>query len=103
MGQPIQVEATQIDDVVMFDTDRSITGQDGGVYSSLDEARSSDRFPAQLAARLFEADERVNHVFVASNQVVVRRQGSWTQADVDAAASVVADFFLYYPEDAAAG
>lgn len=103
MGQPIQVEATQVDNVVMFDTDRSITGQDGVVFSSVDEARASDRFPAQLAARLFESDGSVDHVFVASNQVVVRRAGSWTQAGVDAAASVVADFFLFYPEDAAAG
>jgi hypothetical protein len=98
MGQPIQVETTQVGDVVIFDTDRSITGQDGGVYGSHDEALSSDRFPAQLAARLFGADPGINHVFVASNQVVVRRQAEWTASQVDAAAGVVADFFLYYPD-----
>jgi hypothetical protein len=100
MGQPIQVEVTQIDDVLLFDTDRSITGQDGVVYASRDEALDSDRFPAQLAARIFSADSGVNHVFVASNQVVVRRTGGWDQSQTDAAAAVVADFFLYYPDAA---
>lgn len=101
MGQPIQVRATLMGDVALLDTDRSITGQDGSVYSSLDEAEESDRFPARLAARLFSSDDAIDHVFVASNQVVVRRNGGWDQTPLDAASAVVADFFLYYPDAAA--
>ncbi len=98
MGQPIQVEATQLGDVVLFDTDRSITGQDGAVYASPDEAAATDEFPAQLAARLFASGTGVNHVFVASNQVVVRRKGQWTSDDIAAASRIVSDFFLFYPD-----
>ena len=98
MGQPIQVEATTLGDVVIFDTDRSITGQDGSAYASREDAAASDRFPAQLAQRIFDADSSVDHVFVASNQVVVRRSAGWTDAAVDDAADVVSRFFLYYPE-----
>jgi hypothetical protein len=36
-------------------------------------------------------------VFVASNQVVVRRRGGWTDDDVAMASQVIADLFLYYP------
>ncbi len=100
MGQPIQVEATQIDDVVLFDTDRSITGQDGTWFESQDAAEGSDRFPAQLAVRLFEADDAIDHVFVASNQVVVRRSAAWEAAQVEASGQIIADFFLYYPDAA---
>ena len=98
MGQPIQVEATTLGDVVILDTDRSITGQDGAVYANRDDAAASDRFPAQLALRLFDADSRINHVFVASNQVVVRTDRDWTETSVNAVTDVVSDFFLYSPE-----
>ena len=100
MGQPIQVDATRLDDVALFDTDRSITGQDGAGFASAGEAEASDSFPAQLAARLFAADASVDHVFVASNQVVLRRSGGWSDGDVDTASQVISDFFLYYPESA---
>ncbi len=99
MGQPIQVEATQLGDVVIFDTDRSITGQDGAAYASRVEAADSDRFPARLAIELFDADGAIDHVFVASNQVVVRRSQAWTETTIDAAGQVVSDFFLYYPAE----
>jgi hypothetical protein len=98
MGQPIQVDATRLDDVVVFDTDRSITGQDGAGFGSAAEAEASGTLPAELAGRLFAADGSVNHVFVASNQVVVRRSGGWSDGDVDAASRVISDFFLFYPE-----
>lgn len=98
MGQPIQVAATRLDDVVMFDTDRSITGQDGAGFASRDDAEAAADFPGQLAARLFTQVDGVDHVFVASNQVVVRRAGGWAETDVDVATQVIQDFFLFYPD-----
>ncbi len=98
MGQTIVVEdRTVVGDVVMFDTDRTLTGQDGRAYSSLEEARESDEFPGTLAVRLFEAGLGANHVFVASNQVVVRRTGGWSEEQVDSAAQVISDLFRFYP------
>ena len=75
MGQPIQVAATRLGDVALFDTDRSISGQDGMGFASIAEAEAASEFPAKLAARLFDADSAVDHVFAASNQVVVRPPG----------------------------
>lgn len=99
MGQPIQVESSVIGDVAIFDTDRSITGQDGLSFASAEGANPEEGFPADLASRLFALDDAVNHVFLASNLVVVRRVGGWEDETVGSAAEVVSDFFLVYPED----
>jgi hypothetical protein len=96
MGQPISVlETTVVGDVLMIDTDRSITGQDGSGFASAQEAAEAATFPGDLAARLF-ADDAVTNVFVASNQVVVERSGGWDDATTSAAASIVANFFVFY-------
>jgi len=96
MGQRIEVEATVLDGVLLLDTNRSITGQDGTVYTSTADAESDARFPGRLAARLFEADPEVDNVFVASNQVVIRRTGGWDAGSVEVVSKAVEDFFVFY-------
>ena len=98
MGQTIQVEATQVGDVAIFDTDRSITGQDGTGYASAEEAAGDRRFPGRLALRLFEADDRVDNVWVASNQVVIRRTEPWNEETAEIASDVIRHFFRHYPD-----
>lgn len=99
MGQSIVIEGhTVAGDVVMFDTDRSITGQDGVSYRSIEDAEASDLFPGTLAERLFAEDAGVDHVFVASNQVVVRRRNGWSDEEVAAASQVISDLFRFYPD-----
>lgn len=99
MGQPISVlQTTVVGDVLMIDTDRSITGQDGSGFASADEAADSATFPGDLAARIFAADEAVTNVFVASNQVVLERSGGWDEATADASATIVANFFVFYAD-----
>ena len=99
MGQPINVlNSTVVGDVLMIDTDRSITGQDGSSYGSADAAAASGTFPGDLASRLFSADAATAHVFVASNQVVIERSGGWTDASAEAAATIVANFFVFYAD-----
>ncbi len=99
MGQLIEVNATVIDgDVVMLDTDRSITGQDGTAYTSAAAAGADDRFPGRLAARIFAADAAVDHVFVGSNNVVVRRASGWDDAAVATVSGLVSQFFLHYAD-----
>ena len=102
MGQKIDVSATVIDDIVMFDADRSITGQDGIGYSSGDEIAEND-FPALLADRLFREVPGIDHVFIASNQVVVRRPHGWDDEVVESAGAVISNFFLFYPDAEEAG
>ena len=95
MGQRIEVSASTIDNIALFDTDRAITGQDGVSFSSGDVIES-DEFPAQLADRLFRDVAGIDHVFVASNQVVARRPHGWDDAVVADAGEVIADFFTFY-------
>jgi hypothetical protein len=101
MGQTIKVLGTTVlDGIAIIDTDRSITGQDGSAYGSLEEV--TDDFPGMLAARLFEQVDGATHVFIASNQVVIGRDGGWTDALLSTASRVVAEFFVFYDEEAAA-
>jgi endonuclease/exonuclease/phosphatase family metal-dependent hydrolase len=95
MGQSIEVEATVIDDIAHFDTDRALTGQDGISFSSADGLDGST-FPSRLAQRLFAEVPAIDHVFVASNQVVVRRPHGWDDHVVAEASRVISGFFLFY-------
>lgn len=95
MGQSIEVAASVVDDIAMFDTDRALTGQDGVSFASVDETDRAE-FPAQLAKRLFADVPGIDHVFVASNQVVVRRPHGWDEDVVETASRVISGFFLFY-------
>ncbi len=100
MGQLIEVTATVVDgDVVILDTDRSVTGQGGTGYDSAAAAGADERFPGRLAARIFAFDEAVDHVFVGSNGVVVRRATEWDDAAISAVSATVSEFFLHYDAD----
>jgi hypothetical protein len=97
MGQPMQVfSTTVVDDIAMFATDRIVTGQDGASFSPGD---GGEEFPARLAAEVFAADDAVEHVFVASNQVVARRRGGWDAGRTAAVAEVITGFFVHYAEE----
>lgn len=99
MGQPITISGTTVDGpVAAFHTDRTITGQDGVAYPSVESAAADGTFPGGLAERLFGADESIDHVFIASNQVVARRSEPWDDGALDRAAEIVARFFVFYPD-----
>lgn len=99
MGQAIEVRATVVDDVAIFSTDRSITGQDGVSYDSAEAAGDDGEFPGRLASRLYDKDDSLRSVFVASNQVVARREGGWDEEATAALSEVIEDFFLFYPPE----
>ena len=97
MGQLIEVQYREIGDVALFDTDRSITGQDSRVYrgpSPIDDP------PSILATRLFRTDGSIDHVHVLSNTVSIRRRGGWDDASLKGARDVIASLFVVYDEDA---
>jgi hypothetical protein len=97
MGQTIQIwDADVVGDVLMVSTDRSLTGQDGESYRPGDPVDPEATFPAQLAGRLFEADGAIDHIYVMSNVISVRRPGGWSDQQVEAARSVVSTFFNFY-------
>jgi hypothetical protein len=96
MGQSINVESNPQNGVCLFTTDRSITSQDGAGFTSPEEAAESSGFPAALASRLFASDEAIDHVYVASNDVIVRRPEGWDSDSVAAAASTIGDLLRFY-------
>ncbi len=97
MGQTIEINNTAIiDHVLVIDTDRSLAGQDGESYSGVETARLGVTFPAQLAVRLFESVPSVDHVFVMSNSVSVRRPTGWDDVSMETAIDTVSEFFRFY-------
>ena len=97
MGQPIQVRSkTVLEKIAMFGTDRGVTGQDGSCHSPSDD--SSGGIPARLAGEIFATDGAIEHVFVVSNQVVVRREGGWDDVSLQATGAVISRFFVFYDD-----
>lgn len=101
VGQIIEIdEAIQLGDVLAVSTDRSLTGQDGESYERSNPTDNNSIFPAKLAGRLFEADPKINHVYVMSNTLSIRRPGGWDEVSIDNARQVIANFFRFYTEEA---
>ena len=101
MGQPIKVESTLLDDVVIFTTDRSLSGQDGVALLTSEEAQEGATWPARLASRLWDRYPDITGVFILSNTISVRRP-QWTEPDIEGAAAVIRDLFVFYEENRAA-
>ena len=98
MGQRIEIEsAIVVDDSLIVSTNRSLTGTDGEGFDSAIEARDGGTFAAKLAYDLFEMGSAIRRVFVASNVIVVTRDGGWPTQTKDATSRIVEEFFLYYP------
>lgn len=99
MGQTIEIKrVTPIGRVLVVDTDRSLTGQDGESFTGKQTAGQVDTFPARLAVRLFEADSEIDYVHVMSNTVSIRRRTDWDDDSMAESSDVVAEFFRVYPD-----
>ena len=102
MGQTIQIwDASVVADVLLVSTDRSFTGQDGETYRpgspiEGDPVAPGAIFPAQLATRLFQSDPAIDHVYVMSNVLSIRRRDGWDDGSVASIRDLVASFFLFY-------
>ena len=98
MGQTIEIlDTTVIDRVLVIDTDRSLAGQEGEAFTAKPELDGGPTtFPTRLAARLFEQLDGVDHVFVMSNAVSIRRPGGWSDDQIASASRIVAEFFRFY-------
>lgn len=99
MGQTIQVESIAVEDIALFDTDRTMTGQDGQGISPVSASEAATTIPGNLARRLFATDPSIDHVFVLSNQVTIRRPGGWSDESLQSAGAAIRDFFVYYEEN----
>jgi hypothetical protein len=98
VGQLIVIESTEaVDGSFIVTMNRSLTSQVGEGYDSLSAASNEDSFGALLARKLFEADNSIDRVYVASNTVVVKHPSSIDDEAVSSLSSVIEDLLLFYP------
>jgi hypothetical protein len=97
MGQNVEINKTAtFGDVLVLDTDRSFTGQDGHTISPTSQ-RSG--VPGLLAERLFGLGLGIDHVYVLQNTVTVRRPGGWDEDTAGAVTDSTHTFLRYYPDE----
>jgi hypothetical protein len=96
MGQAVVVnQVTEAGDILLVDTDRSFTGQDGMAMSPDNPGTA---VPGMLAGKLFDLDLGIDHVYVLQNTVTMRRPGGWDDATTAEVVSVLESFLLFYTE-----
>ncbi len=97
MGQNVEIKDTvTIGDVLVIDTDRSFTGQDGQVMTPDVEGEG---VPGRLAGRLFALGLGIDHVFVLQNTVTVRRPAGWDEDSAGLVTDVTHTFLRYYSDE----
>lgn len=97
MGQNVEIKGSvALGDVLIVDTDRSFTGQDGQVITPHDGAGGVS---GRLADKLFGLDLGIDHVFVLQNTVTVRRSGGWDEESAGRVADVTNSFLRFYDEE----
>jgi len=97
MGQNVEIkDTTEIGDVLIIDTDRSFTGQDG---QTITPESGGEGVPRVLASRLFDLDIGIDHVFILQNTVTVRRTGGWDEDSAGSVSDVTHSFLRFYNEE----
>lgn len=97
MGQNVEIiDTVVLGDVLLINTDRSFTGQDGHVINpGQDEGHA---VPGWLARRLFDLDLGIDHLYVLQNTVTVRRPGGWDDEAARQVTEVTTHFLRHYPD-----
>ncbi len=102
MGQAISItESLEIDGVLIVTTDRSLTGQDGESYTGPVSAGAVNTFGAGVSVRLFAADPAIDHIYVMSNALSIRRRGGWDDQATATTLATISGFFRFYGASAA--
>lgn len=97
MGQNVEIKGTTaMGDILIVDTDRSFTGQDGQAVAAGEDGTG---VPGDLAQRLFDLGLEIDHVFVLQNTVTVRRPGGWDEESAGRVADVTHGFLRFYDEE----
>lgn len=97
MGQNVEIRSvTAVGDVMIVDTDRSFTGQDG---ETITPGTTAPGVPGLLADHLFGLGLGIDYVFVQQNQVTVRRPGGWDDDAGEKVGEMTRYFLRYYDEE----
>ena len=96
MGQLIEVDHLVLGEVALFDTDRSLSGQEGESYADPEAAEASGTFPGRVAAALLAEIPSIDSVYVFSNTISVKRSGGWPVERAEEAERIVRNSLVYY-------
>jgi len=97
MGQNVEIkDSVTLGEVLVIDTDRSFTGQDGHTLTPVSERHG---VPGVLAGRLFDLGLGIDHVYILQNTVTVRRGSPWDDQSAAVVADVTGSFLRYYDGD----
>ena len=89
-------DVKRVGNVLILDTDRSFTGQDGEVVTP---GQTGSGVPGMLATGLFGLGLGIDHIFVQQNAVTLRRPGGWDEAAEQMVSDVTRSFLLHYSEE----
>ena len=98
MGQKIELKTTQFGKNVIFDLNRSLSGQDGETYHNIAHASLSNETSAQLALKLFQYSSDIESIFIQSNVVTVNFSKNMGTA-IKEFETKIEDFFLFYGDE----
>ena len=98
MGQLIEVKTTKLNKTLIFDLNRSVSGQEGMTFHNISEASLISDVSGQLALELFQDNNDIDTIFIQSNVVTVnfnRNLGS----DISEVEKTLENFFVFYGEE----
>ena len=98
MGQLIEVKTTKLNKTIIFELNRSVSGQEGMTFHNISEASLIPDVSGQLALKLFQETSDIETIFIQSNIVTVnfdRNIGS----DTSEVEKTLENFFVFYSEE----
>jgi len=98
MGQKIELKTTSFNKNIIFDLNRSLSGQDGITYHNIADASLHEEVSAQLVLKLFQFSEDIDSIFIQSNIVTVNFDKNMGTG-VEEFSKQIENFFLFYGEE----
>ena len=98
MGLKIELKTTSFNKNIIFDLNRSLSGQDGITYHNIADASLHEEVSAQLALKLFQFSEDIDSIFIQSNIVTVNFDKNMGTG-VEEFSKQIENFFLFYGEE----
>ncbi len=98
MGQIIEIKTTKLNKTIIFELNRTVSGQEGMTFHNISEASLTHDVSGQLALKLFQENNDIDTIFIQSNIVTInfsRNLGS----DISEVEETIKNFFVYYGEE----
>ena len=91
-------EAPAFNKNIIFDLNRSLSGQDGVTYHNIADASLHNEVSAQLAMKLFKYSQDIESIFIQSNVVTVNFDKN-IGTGIEDFSKQIENFFLFYGEE----